>query len=68
MKKELGKWLMDISKYVVTGVLLTSILGDIKETRIIYIIGVITVVATLSLGLFLTRDTKNTKEKNKRRK
>ncbi|GHT39773.1 hypothetical protein AGMMS49965_06750 [Bacteroidia bacterium] len=65
MKKELGKWLMDISKYIVTGVLLTSILGDIKETRVIYIIGVTTVVATLSLGLFLTKDTK---EKNKRRK
>lgn len=28
MKKELGKWLMDIAKYTMTAVILTSIFGE----------------------------------------
>lgn len=33
MRKELGKWLMDIAKYITTAVILTSIFGDIQERR-----------------------------------
>lgn len=31
MRKELGKWLLDIAKYLVTAVLLASVFSDIEE-------------------------------------
>ena len=31
MKKELGKWLMDIAKYIVTALLLSSVFGDMQN-------------------------------------
>ena len=31
MRKEFGKWLMDIAKYITTAVILTSIFGDVDE-------------------------------------
>lgn len=37
MKKELGKWLMDIAKYITTAVMLSSIFGEVHEKWIIYI-------------------------------
>ena len=43
MKKELGKWLMDIAKYITTAVVLTSIFGDVQEKWIIYIGGSLTI-------------------------
>ena len=55
MKKELGKWLMDIAKYITTAVLIASVFGDI-DSRTMYITGAITVVLTLAIGLLLTSD------------
>ena len=53
MKKELGKWLMDIAKYITTAVILTSIFGDIEERWLVYTGGTITIIVVLSWGLFL---------------
>ena len=39
MRKELGKWLMDIAKYITKAVVLTSIFGDLQEELIIYMGG-----------------------------
>ncbi len=58
MKKELGKWLMDIAKYITTAVILTSIFGEVTQKWIIYAGGVLTVILTLSIGLFLVREKK----------
>lgn len=58
MRKEFGKWLMDIAKYITTAVILTSIFGDIEQKWIIYIGGIISILLTLSIGLWLVRDTK----------
>jgi hypothetical protein len=58
MRKELGKWLMDIAKYITTAVILTSIFGDVAQKWIIYTVGAITVVLTLSIGLYLVKDNK----------
>ena len=38
MRKELGKWLMDIAKYLVTAVLLASVFSDITERWIVYVV------------------------------
>lgn len=58
MKKELGKWLMDIAKYITTAVVLTSIFGDVEQKWIIYFGGVLAVACTLGRGLYLVRDQK----------
>lgn len=50
MKKELGKWLMDIAKYITTAVVLTSIFGEVEQKWIIYAGGVLAVACTLRLG------------------
>jgi hypothetical protein len=39
IKEELGKWLMDVSKYIATAVILTSVFGEIQQKWIIYIGG-----------------------------
>lgn len=56
MKKELGKWLMDIAKYITTAVILTSIFGEVEHKWIIYLGGILAVAFTLGWGLYLVRD------------
>ena len=58
MRKELGKWLMDIAKYLVTAVLLSSIITDMGNSWILYLSVSFSVVVTLSVGLWLVRDKK----------
>lgn len=63
MRKELGKWLMDIAKYITTAVVLTSIFGAIEQKWIIYIGGLLSILFTLGWGLYLVRDKKEKEEK-----
>ncbi len=56
MKKELGKWLMDIAKYLVTAVLLASVFSDIAQKWMVYIVVSIAILITLGGGLWLLRD------------
>lgn len=65
MRKELGKWLMDIAKYITTAIILTSIFGDIQERWIIYIGGAIAIFATLGWGLYLVKEPPAKKRKGK---
>ena len=58
MKKELGKWLMDIAKYITTAVVLTSIFGEVEQQWIIYAGGTLAVALSLGWGLYLVRDKK----------
>lgn len=58
MRKEIGKWLMDVAKYVATAVLITSFLGEIQEKWIVYTIGILSVISCLAAGLFLIRERK----------
>ncbi len=61
MKKELGKWLLDIAKYVATAVVLSSVFGDMHDGMPIYMVGLLTVLLTLATGLWLVRDKKEGK-------
>ena len=56
MKKEFGKWLLDIAKYIATAVILTSVFGDMQEERLIYILASLAVIITLMLGLWFVKD------------
>ena len=66
MKKELGKWLMDIAKYVTTAIILASFLGGLKELWLLYLLGAIVTLVTLTSGLLLIRlDQEEEKRKEK---
>ncbi len=58
MKKEVGKWFMDIAKYVATAILISSFLGSFEHKWAVYIVGFIIVVAGFSLGLYFIKDKK----------
>lgn len=58
MKKEFGKWLMDIAKYLTTAVLLSSMFANIEKLWIIYVFALSGIVSTLAVGLWLVRDNK----------
>ena len=58
MKKELGKWLMDIAKYITTAVVLTSIFGEVEQQWIIYAGGTLAVALSVGCGFDLVRDKK----------
>ena len=52
--KEIGKWLLDISKYMLTAIFLTSIFTD-TGGRWTAVIGVAITVATFLMGWYLVR-------------
>lgn len=52
---------MDIAKYLVTAVLLSSIITDMGNLWILYLSISFSVVLTLSVGLWLVRDKKERK-------
>ena len=60
-KKEFGKWLMDIAKYMATALLLSSAFGDM-ENPLVVISVIIATASTLVFGLVLVKDKKEEKE------
>lgn len=51
---ELGKWVLDVSKYILTAVLISVLMGKVNSLFWLIVIATTTVLATLVLGLFLT--------------
>jgi hypothetical protein len=37
MKREMGRWLMDVAKYMFTALLISTIFADMEEPVVIYI-------------------------------
>ena len=61
-KEKLGNYLIDISKYVVTGVVISSLFKDLGESKfLIYGTGMIFSILTLISGLILTNKRKERK-------
>lgn len=59
MEKELGKWLIDIAKYMTTAILLSSIFSNIENTATTLMV-VFIIVLTLCTGLWLIKRKNNT--------
>ena len=51
MKKEIGKWFMDVAKYIATAVLLTQIFGGMADSVYIIAYALISVVVIFALGV-----------------
>ncbi len=78
--KELGKYTLDVSKYILTGVVITSLFKDFDDKVFIYVVGIVLALLCLIVGLILTnskdekkkdtegisRNINNNKKKNRR--
>ena len=62
MKKELGKWLMDVAKYITTAVLLASVFNGIESGWVVYLCSSVAIALTLFGGLWLLRDKNDNKQ------
>jgi len=56
MRKEIGKWLMDIAKYVATAILISSFLGSFEQKWVIFIVGLCIVITCFFAGLYFIKD------------
>ncbi|MDB9152448.1 DUF6722 family protein [Parabacteroides distasonis] len=66
MKKEFGKWLMDVAKYLATAVLISSVFNDLGESTAAYWICGGAMLFLLGIGLVLSREKINDKQRNRR--
>lgn len=59
-KEKLGNYLIDVSKYTLTGVFITSLVKDMGELKwLIYVSSAIVSIMALIIGLTLTNKSKN---------
>ena len=56
---KLADYLIDVSKYVLTGVVITSLFNDVTDKTTIYLIGLAVVCLTLWSGIMLTNKRKD---------
>lgn len=59
MRKELGKFFIDVAKLILAGVILTSVVQDIHIKWVVYTTGSLAVILFLILGLFFKEGGKN---------
>ena len=57
-KEKLSNYLIDVSKYVLTGVVITSLFNDVTNKATIYLVGLGVVCLTLWTGIILTNKIK----------
>lgn len=58
-QEKFADYLIDVSKYVLTGVVITSLFNDVTDKTLIYLVGLAVVCSTLLLGLRLTNKRKD---------
>jgi len=58
-QEKLANFLIDVAKYVFTGVIITSLFNDVEDKTMLYVLGMGVVFVTLSLGLSLTNKRKD---------
>ena len=57
-KEKLSNFLIDVAKYVFTGVIITSLFNDVSDKTILYVVGMGIVISALWGGLLLTNKRK----------
>ena len=58
-KEKFADFLIDVAKYVFTGVIITSLFNDVSDKTVLYVTGMAIVVFALLLGLSLTSKRKD---------
>lgn len=57
-KEKMADFLIDVAKYIFTGVIITSLFNDVSNKTILYLEGAVFVILTLSVGLVITNKRK----------
>jgi len=57
-QEKLANFLIDIAKYVFTGVIITSLFNYVSDKTLLYVVGMFIVVMSLTIGLVLTNKRK----------
>ena len=69
MRKEFGKWLLDIAKYMVTALLLSTIFADMREPVIMYLVAIVSVILlVIGLVVIYFGEIEESKKQKKRKK
>ena len=65
--EKLGSYFVDVSKYILTGIVISSLFKDFEDKVLIYIVGIALAFLCLVVGLVLSnkKDEKGKKEKEK---
>ena len=50
-KKKIGEWLMDVAKYMLTAVVITTIFKDFGNKWAVYVVGFVAVAICLYIGV-----------------
>ncbi len=59
-KEKLGNALIDIAKYFITGVFVTSLVKDLEDVRwLIYLLSLVVATALFVIGIYLINDNKD---------
>lgn len=62
-KEKLGNSLIDIAKYFITGVFITSLVQDLEDVRwLIYLLSLIVAALLFFIGVTLLKDNKKRKD------
>ena len=63
IQKEVGKWLMDVAKYIATAVVVTSIFGGMVNKGWVVTVGLISIILMLVCGVVLINQSKSEQDK-----
>lgn len=58
-QEKFADFLIDVAKYVFTGVIITSLFNDMTDKTTLYLAGMFIVVISLTVGLILTNKRKD---------
>ena len=58
-QEKFADFMIDVAKYVLTGVIITSLFNDLQDRVVLYAVGLFIVVIALWIGLMLTNKRKD---------
>lgn len=58
-QEKFADFMIDVAKYVLTGVIITSLFNDLQDRVVLYALGLFIVVIALWIGLMLTNKRKD---------
>lgn len=67
MGLEVGKWLLDVAKYMLTALLFANFFGDMESPGTI-VVAIVVMVSIFGLGLWLIRENSSGNNKNNKKK
>lgn len=67
MNKEIGKWFLDVAKYILTAVLLKNLFGN-SDSAFVVIVAISAMIALFVLGIYFLKDSEMIEQGKNRKK